>query len=132
MRDYYSPGTVVTLEEGTTLKALTNIIAGTTDFYFPVKNEAGELTGILAVPDVRQVMFESSLFDLVLVRDLARKPTVLHLNDDLYAALLQFVETDLGQIPVVGEDNEILGSIHRENVFKAYSSALKSLSEEAA
>ncbi|BBD09522.1 chloride channel protein [Desulfovibrio ferrophilus] len=131
VRDFFRPGLVTTLEEGTTLKAMTDIIANSNELYFPVRNAEDRITGILGVKDVRKVLFESCLFDLVVVRDLAGKPATLKPMDDLYTALMKFVDTDYGQIPVVHTDdpNVILGLINREDVFKAYRSSIDDIAE---
>ncbi|WP_320005947.1 chloride channel protein [Maridesulfovibrio sp.] len=130
---HYKPGRVTTLEEGTTLKALTDIIANTNELYFPVKNEEGVITGILTIQNVRNHLFNPDLFDLILAKDLATKPATLKEGDDLYTALLKFVDSDYGQIPVVSEDdpNRIIGILNRENVFRAYAKAVKELREAA-
>jgi len=122
VKDYFQPGRVSTLEEGTTLKAMTDIIANSNELYFPVRGEGDAITGILGVKDIRRVLFEPCLFDLVVARDLAGKPATLLPMDDLYTALLRFVDTDYGQIPVVHTDDNtvILGLINREDVFQAY------------
>lgn len=132
VEDFYHPGLVTTLEEGTTLKALTDIIANTNELYFPVRNAEGSIAGILGVKDVRKVLFEQSLFELVVVRDLAGKPVTLTPADDLYTALLKFVDTDYGQIPVVDPEarDEIMGLLNRDDVFKAYSNAIAELRED--
>ncbi len=132
VRDFFRPGRVTTLEEGTSLKALVDIIAGTNEFCFPVKNEAGELTGILTIQDVREVLFEDALYDIILVKELARKPAVLYPDEDLYQALLSFVDTDLVQLPVVDHEkgHKVIGMVNREDVFKAYSHTIKKLEEE--
>lgn len=132
VKECYRPGMVTTLEEGITLKALTDIIAGTNEFYFPVVDEDRELTGILAMEDVRHVLFESSLMDLVLVKDLARKPAYLRPDYDLYSALMKFISMDVGQLPVLDTHNEIIGIINREDVFQAYNAAIEKLQEEDA
>lgn len=131
VEDQYTPGRVTTLEEGTTLKALTDIIANTNELYFPVKNEEGHITGILTIHNVRNVLFNPDLFDLILTKDLATKPATLYLGDDLYTALLKFVDTDYGQIPVVARDNpdHIIGILNREDVFKAYANSIKKIRE---
>ncbi len=133
VRDFYQRGRVTTLEESTTLKALTDIISGTNEFFFPVKNQDGIITGILSLNDVRNLLYEESLFELVVVSELARTPVTLEEGDDLYTALLKFVESDLGQIPVVQTDdaNAILGLVNRSDVFLAYSGHLKELESEA-
>ncbi len=129
---HFKPGIVTTLEEGTTLKALRDIIANTNELYFPVKNDEGIITGIMTIHNVRNYLFNPDLFDLILARDLATKPATLKADDDLYTALLKFVDTDYGQIPVVAEDdpNHIIGLINRENVFKAYAKAIRELHED--
>ncbi|MBU1002720.1 MAG: chloride channel protein [Proteobacteria bacterium] len=126
VQDYFRPGRVTTLEEGTTLKAMTDIIANSNELYFPVRNHEDRITGILGVKDVRKVLFESCLFDLVVVRDLAGKPATLKPMDNLYTALMKFVDTAYGQIPVVHPDDPdvILGLINREDVFKAYRTSI--------
>jgi CIC family chloride channel protein len=98
-----------------------------------VKNASGRLTGILTMQDVRNVLFENALFDLVVVGDLARPPVSLTPDASLYAALLVFVDAELGQIPVVDPEHQdtILGMLGREDVFAAYSATLKELKKEA-
>lgn len=132
VKDFYRAGRVTTLEESTTLAALTDIIAGTNEFFFPVRNAQGEMSGILAISDVRNILFEECLFDLVLVKDITRKPAWLSPHGDLYSALLKFVDTDLGQIPVVDPDNHdrILGLLNREDVFKAYTDAIQKIRQD--
>ncbi|MFZ5810727.1 MAG: chloride channel protein [Thermodesulfobacteriota bacterium] len=132
VQDYYRAGKTTILERGTTLKALTDIIAGTTELVFPVRDAAGRLSGVLTMQDVRNVLFENALFDLVVVGDLARPPVSLTPDASLYDALLLFVDENLGQIPVVDPENQdtVLGMLGREDVFSAYSATLKELKKE--
>lgn len=132
VEEHYTPGRVTTLEEGTTLKALTDIIANTNELYFPVKNDEGHISGILSIHNVRNVLFNQDLFDLILTKDLATKPAILYLGDDLYTALLKFVDTDYGQIPVVAAEDQdkIIGIINREDVFRAYANAIREIREQ--
>jgi len=127
VEDHYRPRLVVTLEECTTLKALTDVIANTNQLVFPVRNEEGEFTALLSLSSARKVIFERTLFDLLVVRDLAAKRAYLRPDYDLYTALLKFVDTDYDQIPVVTphDTNTILGLIDRESVFKAYADAIR-------
>ena len=126
VRDHYRPGRLTVLEPGTTLKALTDIIANSTDFYYPVRGADGRIAGILDMRTVRQVLYERDLYDLIVVGELAGRPATLHPDDDLYTALLLCVKTDYGQIPVVDPDDEtkVLGILNREDVFKAYNETI--------
>lgn len=129
----FTPGRTVVLEECVTLRAITDVIAATRDFVFPVQDEHGALTGLLDVHDARSVLFEPSLRDLVVARDLMRPLTVVHPDTSLYDALMLFVETDLGQLPVVAPDkpDTVLGLLDRRHVFTAYSSTLAAIKAEA-
>jgi CIC family chloride channel protein len=120
--DHFEPGPVVTLPRDTALGELKDIFARTTERFFPVVDGQGRMTGILSVHGARQVLFEEGLYALLLAQDLAGKPASLTPDDDLYTALLRFVDTGYGQIPVVSAENprKILGVIERDNVFKAY------------
>jgi CIC family chloride channel protein len=123
---------VTTLEEGTSFCAITDIIANTNEFYFPVRNAEDKITGILPVQNLRKVMFEDSLSDLLVAKDVAGKPVTLHTDDDLYTALMRFVDSGYGQIPVVDHDDptRIMGQLAREDVFAAYARTLKEISEK--
>ncbi|BCS90007.1 chloride channel protein [Pseudodesulfovibrio sediminis] len=125
--DFYDPHDVIVLEEGTTLKALTDIIANSDQLYFPVRrSEDGWYVGMISIHNVRNWMFEEELHDLVVVKDLMSRPVYVRPDYDLYQALLRFVNTDYGQIPVVAQTNtsDIIGLINRDDVFQAYAEAI--------
>ena len=130
--DFYNPGDVVVLEEATTLKALTDIIANTDQLYFPVKRADGWYAGMISIHNVRTWMFEEDLHDLVVVKDLMSRPVYVRPDYDLYQALLRFVNTDYGQIPVVSQTDtsDIIGLINRDDVFQAYAEAIAEMKEE--
>lgn len=127
--DHYKTGRVTVLEEGMTLKALLDIVANTNNMYFPVRGADDHITGILPLQDIRKVLFEDCLMELIVVRDLMRRPISLHPQDNLYKALLAFVDTNYGEIPVLSpdDDTEVMGILNREDVFKAYSKAIKEI-----
>jgi len=131
--DFYNPGEVIVLEEGTTLKALTDIIANSSQLYFPVKRADGWYSGMISINNVRNWMFEEGLHDLVVVRDLMSRPVYVRPDYDLYQALLRFVNTDYGQIPVVEKEdtNAIIGLINRDDVFQAYAEAIAEMKGES-
>ncbi len=128
----FTPGRATILEEAVTLKALAHIIAGTNALVFPVKNEAGRLTGLLALQDVRNLLFEESLHELVVVKELMRPAVTVATDVSIYDALMRFLESDLSQLPVVERDHPdtVLGMLDRQHVFAAYSSTLRALKTE--
>ncbi|WP_147820495.1 chloride channel protein [Salidesulfovibrio onnuriiensis] len=130
--DVYTPSRVIVLEENITLRALADIFVNTNQLNFPVRDEQGQYIGMLSIHGVRQYMFEEDLFDLVVVRDLTTKPTYVRPDYNMYQALLRFVDTDYGQIPVVSEEdtNRFLGLLNREDVFNAYHDAIVEAMDE--
>jgi len=133
--DFYNPSNVIVLEESTTLKALTDIIANSDQLYFPVRrSEDGWYVGMVSIHNVRNWMFEEDLHDLVVVSDLMSRPVYVRPDYDLYQALLRFVNTDYGQIPVVAQENtsDIIGLINRADVFQAYAEAIAEVKGEEA
>lgn len=128
----YRPGLVPTLESGSTLRAMTDIIAGTTLSTFPVRGADGMLTGLVSVMDLRPMLYEDGLFDLVVADEVKRPLTVLALDDDLYTALLAFAETDLGQIPVQDEADNLCGMLHRADLFVAAHAAAPDRARQSA
>ncbi len=132
VKDFFHPGRVIVVEESTTLKAMVDIMANSNALYFPVRNEKDEITGIACMENLRKALFEETLLDLIVVSDVAGKPSTLLPKDTLYTALMQFVDTDYGQIPVIHPDDPtvIVGLLHREDVFTAYSRTVTELCEE--
>jgi CIC family chloride channel protein len=129
---HFRPGRVSIVEEGTHFGALTDIIVNSNELCFPVRGAQDRITGILAVEDLRKVLYEDTLCELLVAGDVARKAVLLRPDEDLYAALLKFVESDLAQLPVVdGEDpTKVLGMLAREDVFTAYARVLKKMKEQ--
>ncbi|MDP3431253.1 MAG: chloride channel protein [Desulfomicrobium sp.] len=130
---HFKPGRVSIVEEGTHFGALTDIIVNSNELCFPVRGAQDRITGILAVEDLRKVLYEDTLCELLVAGDVARKAVLLRPDEDLYSALLKFVESDLAQLPVVDSQDPtaVLGMLAREDVFTAYAKTLKSMKEQA-
>ena len=90
---------------------------------YPVLDSEGRHVGNLSLKDIRQVMFEDSLSDLLVVGELCGPPLSLKPEQDLNQALLTFLEAGYGQMPVVQEQDgrtEVLGLLRHEDVMAAY------------
>ena len=103
-------------------KDLKNIITRTRESYFPVLDNKGRLSGILNLHDIRFVLFEDSLSDVVVVGELAGPAVSISPDDDLFQALTKFIDSGYGQIPVVDPKNanHIWGLLAHEDVIAAY------------
>ena len=123
VQDIYKPEKPVTqLPMDMRLKEMKNLITRTRESFFPVVDEEIRLVGILALPDLRAILFEDSLSDLIVVGDLVEKPLAVSLNETLYEALIKFIRSGYGQIPILkeGQPGRLAGVLSLEELMEAY------------
>ena len=124
VRDIFKPDREFTvLHADTGFNELRRIISQTGQNVFPVLDREGHLIGLLSLKNVRTVLFEESLKDLVVVGEVCTRPVSLTLDQSLYDALLTFLDTGYSQIPVVDYENgrqRILGLLEHADVIAAY------------
>ncbi|MCB2193742.1 MAG: chloride channel protein, partial [Deltaproteobacteria bacterium] len=102
---------------------LRQAVAASGQAVFPVTDPQGTMTGLLSVTNIRTVLFEDALKDLVVVGELCTPPASLRLDQSLYDALLVFLESGYGQLPVVEQKDgqwRILGMLEHSEVNAAY------------
>ena len=122
---------ITVLKAGDGFHELKRVITVSGQSVFPVMDSEDRLYGLLSVKNVRVVLFEDSLQDVVVVGDLCSKPLSLGLDENLYDVLLTFLNSGVGQIPVVDYDGEgrqrILGLLDHADVINAYHSEVSRL-----
>jgi len=102
---------------------MVRLIADSTNSYFPVVNDKGEMTGILSLTDIRGVAFEDVLSDLVIAKDIATENVVtITPADNLSTAIKKLTSANVSQIPVVSPDNprKVLAMLSRHDIIMAY------------
>jgi len=105
VKEVHHPDTALTiLPEDMTFGQLRRLITFSRESVFPVVNDDFRLTGILSVREIRTVIFEESVLDLLILRDLVSPPVSVSPDESLSEALHKFLETGYEQIPI--EDNE--------------------------
>jgi CIC family chloride channel protein len=104
------------------LKDLQNILANEKELYFPVVNKAGEIVGIISFRNIRTILFESDLHEMILAADLMTNLVTVTPDDTLFAALETFINSDYGTLLVVDKHNrnKVLGLISHEDLITAY------------
>lgn len=114
---------VKTLSEATPFRELLRIVTTSRVQYFPVVDAQGEMTGIITFDNLRDLLFEEEIRDLLLAKDIASEPVSrLTPDDNLWTAIEKFAIKDLDQIVVVSPDNprRLLGMISHREVINAY------------
>jgi CIC family chloride channel protein len=123
VRDVYNPQKAVTmLPMDMRLKEMKNLMMRTRESFFPVVDEEIRLVGILSFPDLRAILFEEALSELIVVGDLVEKPVAIGLNETLYEALIKFIGSGYGQIPIISDDRpgRLTGMLSLAELMEAY------------
>ena len=105
------------------LRALIKVVANSPDSYFPVVDDGGKMVGILSLADIREVLFEDGLADLIIAKDVAN-PAVLraYWGESLRAVLEKMALLNVNELPVVREENPdvIVGMIAKRDIVSYY------------
>ncbi|MEW6665688.1 MAG: chloride channel protein [Thermodesulfobacteriota bacterium] len=118
---------VETVQEGMSLRKLSEKIAHSKYNTFPVVDREGNLTGILSFLDYHEVIFEDGLRDLVVTGELAtRRVVTVSTDDSLLTALQRISSKDYSILPVVDAQNptSIKGILTRRDIISAYNRAV--------
>jgi CIC family chloride channel protein len=113
-------------------KDLKRLMTMTRESFFPVVDDDFRLRGILSFPDLRPILFEDSLSDLLVVGELAEPPVALTPNENLYEALVKFIRTGYGRIPVVDDKQPgwVIGMLSLQELVNAYHRAILRLTTQ--
>ncbi len=118
---------VDTIPENTHFKELLEIVTRSKHFYFPVVDKRGLMTGILSFQDIRGMIFEHGLYNLLVAKELATENVVTVFPDNnLTEALEKFTSKGIEQLPVVKKENpgQVIGMLRRGDVINAYNQAV--------
>jgi CIC family chloride channel protein len=91
--------------------------------YLQVVNSEDELSGIISFRDIRQILAEASLANLVIAKDVATSPVItVTPKENLEEALRKMGATGVSQLPVVDQDNpkKVVGTLDNKDVNAAY------------
>jgi CIC family chloride channel protein len=122
VRDIMQPSFTV-VNRRTPFRELVKLFQRTQETYFPVVDDDGRMQGILSFQDVRSVLFEESLADILVAGELATGDVItLTPNDNLHTAMRRFNLKDITSIPVVDlqDPKKVLGMLQRKDVLDAY------------
>ena len=102
------------------LRQLIRVVKTSTRNLFPVVNKERKLVGILTLNDIRDIMFDESLYDIIAVAELmTQPPAVIEKEEDMYTVIQKFQETGAWNLPVT-ENGIYLGFISKSKLFSAY------------
>jgi CIC family chloride channel protein len=131
VRDIHNPDApVVILPEDMTFGRLRRLITDSRESFFPVVDERFHLIGILSLREIRSIMFEESILDLLILRDLVLPPVSLAPDESLSEALVKFLETGFGQLPIEDDETGVIGMLGLEDLLARYQLEMEKLHED--
>jgi len=111
-----------------TLGQLVKIVARASRNIFPVVDKEGTFYGIVMLDNIRQIMFDQSLYDETFVRDLLFMPDYSINPDDSMDTVIQlFQQSERYNLPVL-DNGKYIGFISRARVFSQYRELLRKVS----
>ena len=118
---------VTTIAQEMPFRKILEAISYSKNFYFPVLDNKGDMTGILSFSDIREVIFEEQLGDLLVAGELAN-PKVISLTpqQNLNEAMEIFSQLDVDQLPVVRSEDKlkVIGMLTRSEMMASYNRAI--------
>jgi CIC family chloride channel protein len=105
-----------------TFHQLLKVFTASTQACFPVVNEEEHLTGVIDASDIRRIVTEPFVADLIIAGDIAVQAPTMTPIDSLLAATNNMVKTGTNEIVVVDEDDprRIVGTLSRGDIIAAY------------
>jgi CIC family chloride channel protein len=95
----------------------------TDQHYFPVVDDNNLLTGIFSVNDVRGIIFEREIGNLVVMKDIANPGIIVTTpSEDLNEVLKKFTIRNIQRLPVVKDEDHrtLIGMLDRREVIHYY------------
>lgn len=112
------------------LRELVKVVAESKRNIFPVVDESNTFLGIIALDDIRGIMFDQDLYDSESVATLMRAPlATLSCRDKMEKVMQQFKETGAWNLPVLN-NGKYVGYISKAKLFSIYRRMLVEVSED--
>jgi len=121
----------VTIHPSSSLGDLVNAISKSTRNLFPVVDNDNHLIGVVNMNQIRQIMFNSYLYNKVFVKEIMEIPeTTISLEDDPEVIAEKLLHSDNFNLPVIDQNGKYLGFISRANFFANYRKLLREFSAD--
>ncbi len=97
---------------------------------FPVINNEKDLVGIIRLDNVRDIIFNTELYDKISILELMQRPPAIITKDENLEKVLDIFErTGSWNLPVT-DNNKYIGFISRSKIFASYRKLLKEFSDD--
>ncbi len=119
-----------TVDVNASMRDFTKEVAQSKRNVFPVVDAEMNFYGVIFINDVRNIIFNTELWDTTSVKELMYMPEILVNPDESMEAVAQkFQESEHYNLPVI-KDGKYLGFVSRAQVFSTYRRLLRDFSDE--
>lgn len=120
----------MTVNPDDTLGELVKAIAKSERNVFPVVDDENNFLGVVFINDIRNIIFDTKLYDVTFVRNLLFMPdTIVTLDNTMEDVAKKFSETSDYNLPVIN-NGKYIGFVSRANVFSSYRNLVKEFSQD--
>ncbi len=113
------------------LASLVHAISKSHNNLLPVLDDAGNLLGEIDITKLRHIVFRTELYHHFKVKQLMSQPeATLSVNDTMEIVMKKFDQTDSAMLPVLDNENHLLGYISRTHMYTMYRKMVADLSED--
>lgn len=121
---------LLTVKASDTLGDLVKVISRSKRNLFPVVDDNNVLEGVVLLDDVREIMFNSELYNKVQVKDLMNiPPTYVDKSENIETVMEAFKKTGAWNLPVL-DKGYYVGFISKSRIYSTYRELLTQFSEE--
>jgi len=126
---------VRTLDPGLPFREVIEIVFGGKQSHFPVVDDKGRIVGLLSIHEVRSVMANPEVWDLLVAGDMcvdAANVAFVLPGDDLHTVMRHFTALKLDALPVLQGDppSPVVGLIRHHDVMEAYDREIHRLRQD--
>lgn len=113
------------------LASLVHAISKSHNNVLPVLDDAGNLLGEIDITKLRHIVFRTELYHHFKVKQLMSQPeATLSVNDTMEIVMKKFDQTGSAMLPVLDNENHLLGYISRTHMYTMYRKMVADLSED--
>ena len=113
-----------------TMRDITKEVAKSKRNIFPIVDDEMNFYGLIFINDIRNIIFNTEMWDTTLVKDLMYTPEVyVDPEESMESVAQKFQESEDYNLPVI-RDGKYLGFVSRAQVFMTYRRLLRDFSDE--
>lgn len=118
---------LIHIREGLSLEDIVHRVAENHQHYYPVEDADGKMVGVFSADDVREYLYDESIWKLANARDvMISNYLYVTPQDDLNTAMVRFTELNIDELPVLedAESRRLLGMLRRKETIGFYNRRL--------